>query len=141
MKKFLQNVFIHFPDSPKEREPEFRPNWGRFMAQVYNSPACQSHLYGNNTLAYYAGDLTPRRDGAENPYLSDYLTIKNTIDALESAYSTKTREEILNDDSILVHFFPKEKLERVRDEESRRTNRHVYRDFQDGPSWDAMKPY
>ncbi len=137
-KRTLQNLFIRFPEGDSEKGPEFRNKWGHLIAKVYNWPEHQTKLYGANTLAYFAGDLTPRNHGTNLPYLSDYLTIKHTIDALEFAYNEKTREEIVGDDLLLGYYFPVKKLPEVRESENGRRPSHSYMADQDMPTFDSM---
>ena len=133
-RKSLQNIFIRFPEDDFERSAEFRNKWGSMVASIYNSPVTQSKLFGQNTLAFYGGDLTPEHD---RPYLSDYLTIKHTIDALEIAFSNRSRQEIVNDDSILVYYFPKNMIKIVRESEASRQKSvtHAYMTFEEGPTF------
>lgn len=138
MKRILQNVFIRFPEGESEHGVEFRKKWGELMVQVFNSPGIQKDLYGPNTLAYYAGDLTPKGENAETPYLSDFLTLKNTIDALEIAYGReRSRDDIVNDDLLLSYYFPKKRVEELRENENNRRPSHAYMAMQDFPTFDG----
>jgi hypothetical protein len=94
-------------------------------------------MFGQNTLAYYAGDLTPKD---AKPCLSDYLTIKHTIDALEVAFSDRSREDIVSNDSLLVYYFPEKVFNTVRESESERhkMQSHAYMTFEDGPTFDDV---
>lgn len=136
--KKLQNIFGRFPENDQEKTYEFRKRWGEMMANVFNAPFNQEKIYGTtNKLAYFAGDLTPNDPKAERPFLSNYLTIKHTIDALEVAYGdAKTREEILADDLLLGYYFPKKVFKQVRESETRRENqKNAYSSFDDVPTW------
>lgn len=139
VRRKLQNLFIRFPEGDKETGPEFRKKWGELMVQVYNSPAIQHELFGPNTLAYYAGDLTPKGEDAEAPYLSDFLTLKNTIDALEIAYGKdRTRDDIVNDNLLLGYYFPKKLVQELRDSENSRRPSHAYMAIQELPTFDNL---
>jgi hypothetical protein len=136
-KRSLQNLFIRFPEGEDERTPEWRKKWGELAVSIYNSGPVQSACYGNNTLAYYAGDLSPRDETADRPYLSDFLTIKHTLEALQVAFSARSREDLLKDNSLLAHFFPQERFEEVRNFEQARENAHAYVTFENGPTFDG----
>lgn len=111
-KRTLFNLFLHFPDTVNEDGPAFRRKWIELFVRLYNSPSTQTKLFGTNTLAYNAGDLTPQNSQLQ--YLSDYFTIKHTLNALEYAYKDKTRQEIVADNSILQYYFPSDQFDNVR---------------------------
>lgn len=136
-KKVLQNLLLRFPEDDKEKTLAFREKWGEVMVRTFNSPAVQQNIFGTNKKAYYAGDLTPKNPESKKPYLSDYLTIKHTLDALEVAFgANKNRAEILADDMLLGYYFPRDTLSKVRESEKIRANREsVYATFDDLPAW------
>ena len=64
-------------------------------------------------MAYDAGDLSVKMK--VKPYLSDYLTIKHTLQALEYLYGDeKSTDEMVQDDGLLSFFFPRERFDAVR---------------------------
>ena len=137
-RKILQNLFIRVPDNENEKNLEFNIKWGTLLARVYNTPFVQSQIYGDNSLAYYAGDLNPHDGKGERPFLSDYLTVKHAMTVVEYAYSNLSREEILESDTVLGYFFPKNKLEFVREQCGNARASHSSQDFDEGPTFDSM---
>lgn len=114
-KKTLWNMLLNLPESPEQDGEAFRKQWRTLFVKLFNGRKNQAALFGANTLAYDAGDLTPR-DKNKKPYLSDYLTIKHTLEVLEYAYSrTKTRTDIVRDDEILGYYFPRDRFQAVRE--------------------------
>lgn len=137
VRTILWNIMVNIPDRTNEDRAKFRASWRSLFVRLYNSNMNQAKLYGQNTLAYDAGDLTPNGQNAKLPYLSDYLTIKHTIDVLEYAFSqTKTRDEIVADDVLLKYYFPANMLDMVRDNEAQYKARNQnFGDWGDTPTF------
>ena len=83
-KTTLWNLMIHFPEKVGENQRNFCDQWRTMFVRLLNGAYCQSKFRGENTMAYDAGDLSVKMK--VKPYLSDYLTIKHTLQALEYLY-------------------------------------------------------
>jgi hypothetical protein len=94
-----------------------RQKWAEKIIKLNNCPRLQSdYRFGNNSL-YYRGDVTPTNDTALPP-LSDFLTLRDTMEVIRIAYKTTTGEkpsieDILTDDSILGKYYSQELIPRV----------------------------
>jgi hypothetical protein len=109
----LFSTMIHIPDSANEDGPEFRNKWGPLLVDLHNMKRFLHKIYGSNNLAFFAGDLTPT--SGKKPYLSDYFTIKHTLEVIHYAFSDQTMDGILAQDTLMQYYFPKEKIEEVRE--------------------------
>ena len=116
-KKQLWNMCLSLPNLEEDHE-DFRAKWRTLFVKLFNHPSYRTRTpYGSNQYAYDAGDLTPRGENTELPFLSDYLTIKHTVDVMEYGFgsSGKSRQELVDDDNLLQYYFPKKQFETVRE--------------------------
>ena len=137
--KRLRNVLVHIPDNINRDPVSFRKQLRQLYIAHYNAPSVQAQMFGNNTLAYDGGDLTPTKD---LPYISDFFTVKHTLDLLEYAFSgSKTREEIADDETLLAYYFPEKMFDKVRESiriTMARRQGHSESATDDGPTFDSM---
>ena len=107
----LKEYLIHVPDG--KEDDTFRSKWGKHIVMLHNQPRFLRHLFGTRNHAYFAGDLTP--EGTEKPFMSQYLTIRHTIQMMQYTFSDKKIEDLLANDAIMGRFFPADMFDRVRE--------------------------
>ncbi len=107
----MRNLYINI-NFRGNKSKEYRNNWGLHMVQLHNSPKFQKQLFGNNNRAFYAGDLTPTSD--DPPYLSEFLTIRNTINIIGSSFD-RALGELIASDAVLEQYFPRSMFQQVRE--------------------------
>ena len=86
--------------------PEYAAKWGEHLVKLHNSPKFQKPLFGNRNLAFFAGDLTPRK--SDKPYLSDFFTIRHTLNLIKMSYAGQDLTEMLQNNDLIYFYFPEE---------------------------------
>lgn len=95
-----------------------RQRWAENIVKLNNAPRLQNeYRYGANPL-YYKGDVTPLDDTALPP-LSDFLTLRDTMEVIRIAYKTTAGEkpsieDMLTDNSILAMYYSQDLIPKVR---------------------------
>ena len=94
--------------------PETRRNWANTFIHFHNHHRMQMN-YRYPEDAHFAGDITPQ-DETRCPPLSDYCTIKDTMDCMTLAYANCHIGQIINDAEAMTKYFSPTLHNAVRDE-------------------------
>ena len=116
------NIFIMFvPGEAMEKNtPENRERWAKGIMTLANSPAItHKYRFGNNQVSY-GGDTAPATKD-KLPYLSEFLTLTDTMDAICKSYTDPksgteaSALEIINDMEVLRKYYKENQIQRVVD--------------------------
>jgi len=95
-----------------------RELWAKGICNLNNSPAIQrAYRYGNNNTLSFAADVTPV--AGPLPFLSQFLTIRETMEAIKIAYKDPVtnvlaaEEDIIDNLDILKLYYSPEQIPRA----------------------------
>ena len=113
--------FVHTlpEDKADKNNVANREKWAKNIIKLNNCPKIQNNYqYGASPLSY-KGDVTPSNED-QLPPLSEFLTIRDTMEVIRIAFTTKDKEkpeikDLLEDDNILSLYYSQELIPKLRE--------------------------
>jgi hypothetical protein len=115
--RYLCFVSLVPEDKVDKNNAANRQRWAENIIKLESSPFIQAQYRYTNAPLLYKGDVTPVGD-APLPPLSDFLTLRDTMEVIRHAYRTAAGEkasvqDIVVDDDVLAKYYSQELIPQV----------------------------